>query len=135
MIPLEMVCPGAAHGRVTLLSRPLSLWGGYDVHEGVIVDATHPDAGRSLSGSILAMHEARGSSSSSSALVEAARCGTAPAAILLGRLDPILLIGSLVAQELYRKSIPIAIISPSDWPLLQDGAEVRIVGNRLETLA
>ncbi|MGE3277137.1 MAG: DUF126 domain-containing protein [Vicinamibacterales bacterium] len=131
MISVRMLVDGEAGGPLAVLRRPLSLWGGYDVHGGVVMDATHPDAGRSLGGRILAMREARGSSSSSSALVEAARCGTAPAAILLGHVDPILVIGSLVARELYGVTIPIALVDPEDWPRLEDGAAVRLEHGRL----
>ena len=127
MIAARMLIPGVVSAELCLLSRPLSLWGGYDVHAGAIIDETHPDRGLRLAGKILAMEQARGSSSSSSALVEAARCGTAPAAILLGRLDPILAIGSLVAMELYGIAIPIALVAAADWPRLA-GARRLAVG-------
>jgi predicted aconitase with swiveling domain len=106
---------------------PLSLWGGLDVEGGHISDVTHPQHGQRIAGRILAMTEARGSSSSSSALVEAARLGTAPLAIILGRLDPILVIGSLVAADLYGVQIPLVLVSAADWPRLCDGRAAEIV--------
>ena len=125
-ISAEFLVPGAAHGPVTMLSAPLSFYGGYDIQSGNIADATHPQRGVSLAGRIMAMRAARGSSSSASALVEAARVGKAPAAIILGRLDPILVIGGLVAFDLYRVAMPILLLPEASWDLLHSGAVVSI---------
>jgi uncharacterized protein len=56
------------------------------------------------------MPSARGSSSSSSVLAECIRLGTAPAAILLERPDPIVLIGVLVALELYGLQMAVVVV-------------------------
>jgi predicted aconitase with swiveling domain len=109
---------GEAHGPLLLLEKPLSLWGGIDLHSGRIVDRTHPQCGATIDGHILAMPASRGSSSSSSALVELARSGLAPAAILLCLADPILVVGALVADDLYAIRIPIILVAPDQWPLL-----------------
>ena len=66
---LRALTPGRAVGKIALLSSPLSLWGGLDVESGAICDVNHPEHGLILKGRILAMKAARGSSSSSSALV------------------------------------------------------------------
>jgi predicted aconitase with swiveling domain len=112
---LKALCSGTASGRIALLSAPLSLWGGLNLEDGTICDVNHPDYGLSLAGRVLAMPAARGSSSSSSALAEAARRKIAPAAIILGRADPILTIGSLVAADFYGIHIPIVLLPESRW--------------------
>ncbi len=112
---LKALCSGAASGKIALLSAPLSLWGGLNLKDGTICDVNHPDYGLSLAGRVLAMPAARGSSSSSSALAEAARRKVAPVAIILGRADPILTIGSLVAADLYGVHIPIVLVPESQW--------------------
>lgn len=117
---------GTAAGAIVLLGAPLSLWGGLDLDTGCICDRTHPAHGRMLAGEVLAMPAARGSSSSSSALVEAARRGTAPAAILMQVADPILVIGSLVAADLYGVQVPLLLLRAADWSQLADGAQVTI---------
>ena len=126
---LRALTPGQAAGRIALLSSPLSLWGGLDVESGTICDVNHPEHGLRLRGRILAMKAARGSSSSSSALVEAIRRGNAPAAILLGRVDPILVIGSLVAADLYQVEVPIVLVAESSWTSLKDGVQVVVTAN------
>lgn len=106
---------GKASGEVRLLSAPLSLWGGLDLQTGRIADVSHPDFGVSLTGAVVAMPGARGSSSSSSALVEAVRIGLAPSAIILSRADPILVIGGLVAADLYQADVPILLADEAAW--------------------
>jgi predicted aconitase with swiveling domain len=121
-IALRRLTSGAARGILLKLSQPLSLWGGFDIATGNIIDATHPQRGECLSGRLIVMRGARGSSSSSSTLVEAARRGTSPAAIILGAADPVLVIGSLVAAELYGVHVPLLLFSPEIWDALEEGA-------------
>jgi hypothetical protein len=72
------------------------------------------------------MAEARGSSSSSSVLAEAARAGVAPAAILLAAPDLILGVGAAVADELYRVQVPIVVLVPADLAQLRTGDHVTV---------
>lgn len=125
-VSVEFLVPGDAVAQLCVLTAPLSLWGGFDVHTGSIVELAHPQRGTQLAGRILAMKEAKGSSSSASALLESARGGKAPAAIILCRLDPILVIGSLVAQDLYQVVIPIVLLPAERWDLLETGATARL---------
>jgi len=113
---------GMASGALLRLTEPLSLWGGVDLKTGRIVDASHPQRGATLSGRLLAMPGSRGSSSSSSALVELARSKRAPAGVVTTRGDPILTIGALVAEYLYRVTIPILVVSDADFAKLMCGA-------------
>lgn len=113
----RVLVPGSASGEVASLRAPLSLWGGFDPSAGTIIDPNHPDLGLSLSGKIVVMPYARGSSSSSSMLLEAARTGRAPAAFILNKSDPILTIGALVSAELYGCEIPVLVVR-SRWELL-----------------
>jgi predicted aconitase with swiveling domain len=118
--------PGKAFGRVAALAVPLSLWGGLDLATGQISDVSHPDVGLSLKGKVLVMPGARGSSSSSSALVEAVRSGIAPAAIILSRVDPILVIGGLVASDLYGVQLPILLADDAAWAALPTDGELEV---------
>jgi uncharacterized protein len=117
---------GEAEGPALVLREPLSLWGGVDPATGLIIDARHPQRGVSVSGRVLVMPAARGSSSSSSVLAEAVRAGTAPAAILLGEPDLILAVGAAVGEELYRRRVPIVLLEPADLAAIPDGAAVTV---------
>ena len=106
----RVVVGGAAEGPVVVLDEPLSFWGGFSAERGLVTDDHHPQAGMSLSGAIVVMVGARGSSSASSVLAESVRLGTAPAAILMQRPDEILVTGALVARELYERTVPIVLL-------------------------
>ena len=114
---------GTAAGSALLLAAPLSFWGGVDPATGEIIDHSHPDLGRNVSGRILVMPAARGSSSASSVLAEAIRAGTGPVGIIVARADPIMVIGCLVAQKLYGLFVPM-MVAPIDG--IKDGDVVRI---------
>jgi hypothetical protein len=114
--------PGTATGVPIRLTAPLSFWGGTD-RSGRIVDAHHPQCGALLTGRILLMESGRGSSSASSVLAEQIRAGTAPAAIILSRPDPIIPLGALVAAELYGLLLPV-VVTPYDG--IPDGAVLQV---------
>jgi uncharacterized protein len=105
--------PGEAAGPALVLPEPLSFWGGIDVSTGRIIDHSHPDRGRSVTGVILVMPAGRGSSSSSSVFAESIRRATGPAAIVLATPDPILTVGAIVARSLYALSCPV-VVCPID---------------------
>ena len=109
-----------------VLDEPLSLWGGFDPATGRIVDRRHPQVGTELAGHVVVMPSGRGSSSSSSVLVEAIRVGTAPAAILLLEPDEILSLGALVAEELYGRTCPVIVLEAEAYGSIRSGDLVDI---------
>ncbi len=113
---------GTATGRLVVLDEPLSFWGGFDSATGDIIDRHHPQRGRNLSGRVVMMRGSRGSSSSSSVLAEAVRVGTAPCAILLTTVDEILVLGSVVAEEVYGKTMAVMLLSSDDYVKLSSWA-------------
>lgn len=117
--------PGTASGALLVLDEPLSFWGGSD-RDGTIIDRHHPQQGLSFSGRVLAMRSGRGSSSSSYVLAEQLRRGTGPAAIVLAEPDAIIVLGALVARELYDRSIPVVLVSVATLAGLRSGAHVDV---------
>ena len=110
----RVLVDGRASAAVLCLTEPLSFWGGVDPSTGSITDVHHPQRGSTVTGTILVMPSGRGSSSSSSVLAEAIRIGTAPSAIVLAELDPILALGSIVAGELYGITVPVVEVAGAD---------------------
>lgn len=104
---------GEASGPVIALREPISFWGGVEVESGKIVEQGHPEAGEVVCGTMLVMPHGRGSSSASSVLAEMIRLGTAPVALILGRADPIIVLGAVVAEEIYRRTTPVVVAEPS----------------------
>jgi predicted aconitase with swiveling domain len=117
---------GVATGEVVVLEEPLSFWGGVDTREGIVVSEHHPQFGILLKERVLVMPSGRGSSSSSSVLAEAIRLGTAPAGILLREVDPIIVLGAVVAQELYGVELPVVALDEEGYRSLRQGEVVSV---------
>ena len=118
--------PGAASGPVLKLDEPLSFWGGLDSATGRVIDRLHPQRGACVAGAILMMPTGRGSSSGSATLAEALRLGAGPAAILMLERDAIIVVGAMVAVELYGLACPVALAAGRDWETLAAAASLAL---------
>ena len=117
----RVLVEGSGTGPLLRLTEPLSFWGGVDPVTGTIIDVRHPQHGCALAGTVLALPAARGSSSSSSVLLELIAQGTAPAAILLGESDAILALGAVVAREMGWTPPPILELAQDNQARLPQG--------------
>ena len=117
---------GRATGPALVLEEPLSFWGGVDPSSGRIVDIHHPQRSTTITGTILVLPGGRGSSSSSSVLAEAIRAETAPLAVVLAQPDDILVLGALVARELYGRSCPIVVLDVEGYGAIATGDEMTV---------
>jgi len=120
----ELILGAGASGPLLRLTEPVSFWGGVDEETGRIIDGHHPQFGVCLAGTALLMGAARGSSSSSSTLLECVRLGTAPAMLLLTERDTILPVGVAAAWEIYGRG-PSVVLLPAP-PDARDGERIRV---------
>ncbi|MEP4195270.1 MAG: aconitase family protein [Aliishimia sp.] len=97
-----------ATGDVLVCSEGLSFWGGVDPESGVIIDAHHPEHGKSVAGKIVLMPTSRGSCSGSGVLLQLARNGSAPAALVFCEDEDILTLGAMIAGRLF--DCPVAVL-------------------------
>jgi hypothetical protein len=120
---------GEGRGRALVTAVPLSFWGGVDPATGEIIDRHHPLSGERLSGRVLVLPHGRGSCSASGVLLEAIVNGTGPAAILTTRLDPIIGLGSILADELYGKTVPVVVLPGDAAERITSGQLVEVSAN------
>lgn len=120
------ILSGYVEGEVLVSTEPLSFWGGYDYQTGMIIDQRHPLAGQSAAGQILAVPFTRGSSTTTSVLLEAVRAGTAPAAIITTAPDSFFALASIVADAMYARPIPLVVLDSQDFIRLQTGQRIKI---------
>jgi len=117
---------GEAVGSALVLEAPLSLWGGMDPRSGRISDHHHPQLGALVTRRVLVMPSGRGSSSSSSVLVESIRAGTGPVAIVMREPDPIVALGAIVVRELYGTRFPVVVVDEATYGSLRTDAIVTV---------
>ncbi|WP_420445232.1 aconitase X swivel domain-containing protein [Candidatus Poriferisodalis sp.] len=120
---------GSASGEVAKLNDTISFWGGIDM-SGTIIDQAHPQAGTSIAGKIVALAGSRGSCATPAALCEMLRRGTGPAAILVTEPDINVVVGAMVAAELYAVDCPVVLIEPARFDNLIAGETVEVGANR-----
>ncbi len=120
------VVPGEAVGVVLRSYRTISLWGGIDPETGRIIDPRNDRCGASLAGRVFVFPGEKGSSTGSAVLLELVRREIAPAALVTGSIAPVAALGSVVAEELYGKPVPVVLVTEEDLDELQDGVRVRV---------
>lgn len=117
----RVLIEGKGEGALLRLAAPLSFWGGVDPKTGRVSDPRHPQHGMSVAGTVLALAEPRGSSSSSAIMLELIARGIAPVALLLGNPDAILTLGIVVAREMGHATLPALELAPADLARLPEG--------------
>jgi predicted aconitase with swiveling domain len=122
----QVILPGATSGEALAARVPLSFWGGYDPESGRIIDQRHPLAGADATNRMLLIPAGRGSCSGSGVLLESIQNGTAPAAIILSQVDPIICLGGILGDELCESHPTIVVIAESIHCLARTGDRVTI---------
>ena len=122
----QPVAAGSARGEALAADVPLSFWGGFDPETGMIIDRRHPLVGQLATGRVLVVPSGRGSCSGSGVLLEAIHNGTAPAAIITSRLDPVIGLGCILGDELYASHPPMVVIPDRDRLLIESGDLVEV---------
>jgi len=120
------VVAGSAEGMALISKEPLSLWGGLCPRTGEIIDRRHERSGAIVTGRVFVFPQGRGSSTSSAVLLESIKTGVAPAAIINLKVDPILALGSIVADELYHRAIPILVLREKDFFVIRENDHLKI---------
>ena len=117
---------GEARAPALVLDEPLSFWGGLDPATGRVIDVHHPQVGVEVTGRVLVMPSGRGSSSSSSVLVESVHAGTGPVAIVMREPDPIIALGAIVVRELFGTRFPVVVVDEATYRSLRTDAIVSV---------
>lgn len=120
----------AAHetvrGTALVTDVALSFWGGVDPRTGIVIDQLHPLCGLDLSGRVLILPRGRGSCSASGVLLECIHQGTAPRAIVTHKVDPIIGLGAILADELYGMRMPVLVVAHDQCHGIATGDEIEV---------
>lgn len=118
-------------GQVLTCREGLSFWGGVDPETGVIIDVHHPDHGADLAGRVVLMPTSRGSCSGSGVLLQLARNGQAPAALVFREAEDILTLGAIISARLFDRPIAVLRLPPALYDVLSRATEAEIDGDAL----
>ena len=105
-----------------LKSTPISFLGDVDKDTGRIIAIDNPACGEVLKDKILVMERTRGSTVSTYVLYALYKRGLAPKAIILSKVDPVLLAGAILCDITFVYDIPRDFI---DWIRTGDFVEIK----------
>jgi predicted aconitase/predicted aconitase with swiveling domain len=122
----RVLVSGSAEGEVLFTDTALSFWGGADAVTGEIIDRHHPLSGERLTGRVLVLPSSRGSCTGSGVILELILNGQGPAAIVLEHPEAIITLGVIVAEEVFKRSIPVIAVGRQAFAGLKTARRVRI---------
>lgn len=126
------IVPASVHGPLLVCEEGLSVWGGVNPATGEIVDAHHPQHGRSLAGQVVMMPTSRGSCTGSGVLLGLAFAGTAPRALIFREGEDILTLGALVAGRLFGHAIAVLRLTAAEYDTLARETDAEITPAHLK---
>lgn len=123
------IVEGKARGEAIISTRPFGFFGGVNPGTGIVIDKWHELYGESIKGKVFIYPEGRGSTVGAAIMLELARTGCAPAAIVNVNVETITAAGGLMAKTFYDVDIPIVdSISKEDLLSIEQGAMVEVDG-------
>lgn len=123
------IVEGIGKGPAIVSEKPFGFFGGVNPKTGEIIDKWHELYGQSIKGKVFVYPEGRGSTVGAAIILELARTGCAPAAIINKNIEVITAGGGLMAKTFYDVDIPMVDgISKEDILSIKDGAMVEVNG-------
>ncbi len=129
--PAFLLIDNDAKGCVVTCQEGLSFWGGVDPDTGSIIDVYHPNHGTELAGKFVLMPTSRGSCSGSGVLLQLARNGQAPAALVFCEKEDILTLGAIIAGRLFNRPIAVLQLAPAIYNALATAETAEILDGTL----
>jgi predicted aconitase with swiveling domain len=125
-IDAAVLIAGVASGPALVLDDTLSFWGGFDPHDGRVIDVHHPQHGQTVGGRVLFIPRSKGSAGTPGGIAETLRNGSGPLAFVLGERDVNIGVGALVANRLYGMDIPVLQLEPAQMSGIRSGDRITI---------
>ncbi|MBF0528104.1 MAG: DUF126 domain-containing protein [Deltaproteobacteria bacterium] len=126
VIPAKPIVKGQVEADVLFSRSPISFIGGVDPQTGVIRDPLNDCQGKSMADKIYVFPFGKGSSGAGLVLLELARVGKAPAALVNLRTDSVVMAGPLICREFYRKLITVVNVDETGMDMLAAAKRVKI---------
>jgi len=116
---------GIASGEVLLCKDAISFLGDIDPKSGICMAPKHAIEGKDITGKVLVFPQGKGSTVGSYVLLQLAKNGHAPAAMINLEAEPIIVVGAIISK------IPmIDKLEKDPFSLLKDGMRVKVDGEK-----
>lgn len=125
------VIEGNPSGDVIFSRKPISFIGGVNPVTGIIQDPLSDQYGESIAGKIFIFPFGKGSSGAGLVLLELARVGKAPKALISLQTDTVLLTGPLISREFYNIEIPMVNVLEEDMEKLSKAKHIKIIDKQI----
>ncbi|NLV25613.1 MAG: DUF126 domain-containing protein [Methanomicrobiales archaeon] len=89
---------GIGKGPILIAPDPISFLSGVNPETGIVIEPGHPLEGKDITGSVLAFEYGKGSTVGSYILYALSRNGHAPAAIINGEAETIIVVGAIMGK-------------------------------------
>lgn len=96
----------AVEGEALVSKMPFGFFGGVNPKSGIVIDKWHELYGENIKDKILIYPQGRGSTVGAAIILELARCGYAPKAILSNDGEIITATGGILSEKFYDREIP-----------------------------
>ncbi|MBU0532087.1 DUF126 domain-containing protein [Candidatus Micrarchaeota archaeon] len=124
-IKCRSISRGKGSGEVLISNEPLGFLGGVDPTSGEIIEPWHPLKGKNIAGKILVFPNGKGSTVGSYVMLQLAKNGKAPAAIINISAEPIIAVGAIISK------IPMVDKPETDiYKILKNGQKVEVDGDK-----
>jgi predicted aconitase with swiveling domain len=123
---------GMGKGPVLSTRQTISFWGGVDPANGKIIDPRHELFNQSIKDKVLAFPYGKGSAAAPMVLLELAKQGTAPCAIINIETDPLLVAGPIISKHFYAKITPVVLLDPDAFEQIHTGQWACVDGSKDE---
>ncbi len=118
------IARGIGEGEVLLCHDAISFLGDIDPKSGICVAPKHAIEGKNIAGKVLVFPQGKGSTVGSYVLLQLAKNGKAPAAMVNVEAEPIIAVGAIISK------IPMVDkLEKNPFDLLKDGMKVKVDGD------
>jgi predicted aconitase with swiveling domain len=125
MIKARGISKGNASGEALISKEAIGFLGGVDPKTGMVIEKGHPLEGKCVAGKVLIFPNGKGSTVGSYVMLQLAKNGKAPAAIINISAEPIIAVGAIIS------GIPMVDRPEKDiYKSLRDGQKVTVDGER-----
>ena len=124
-IKARSISRGKASGEVLISEEAIGFLGGVDPESGDVIEKGHPLEGKNISGKVLVFPNGKGSTVGSYVMLQLAKNGKAPAAIINISAEPIIAVGAIISK------IPMVDQPGKDiYQILSDGQKIEVDGDK-----